>query len=177
MLEYDSVQKELPANKKDGWFTRSMSRKSILIRGKYKNDRKQGTALFLERFLHTLPQALFVSLPLFALLLLILYSRRNVYYADHGIFSIHLYCAVFLILLIYFGIDKLKTVSGWGWLAIPELLLIVSIFFYLYKAMRSFYGQGRGKTILKFIILNICSFMVVVLLVVAFLFLSLARFS
>jgi hypothetical protein len=30
--------------------------------------------------------------------------------------------------------------------------------FYLYKAMRNFYGQGRVKTIVKFILLNFIFF-------------------
>jgi len=177
VLAYDSVQKELPDSKKDGWFTRSMMRKATLLNDKYKDDKKEGMALFLEKFMHTLPQALFVSLPVFALILLMLYARRKFYYVDHGIFAIHLYCAVFLILLVYFGIDTLKVVSGWGWLNLIKVLLVLCIFFYLYKAMHKFYGQGRFKTILKFIILNIFSFFVVLLLVVAFFVLSLMRFS
>ena len=176
-MAYDSVQKELPVKKRDGWFRRSMLHKKILFNTKWKDDKKEAMALFMEKFMHTLPQALFLSLPVFALILLLLYARRKFYYADHGIFAIHLYCACFIILLLYFGIDKLKITSGWEWLEIINVLLMLSIFFYLYKAMRKFYGQGRFKTIMKFIILNFFSLIVVIILVVSFLLISLMQFS
>ena len=176
-IAYDSVQKELPANKRDGWFKRKLVNKVIIYKTKYKNDKKEAGALMVEKMLHTLPQALFVSLPVFAFILMLLYTRRKFYYADHAIFAIHLYCANFMILLLYFGIDKIKLASGWKWLSILEALLILSIFFYLYKAMSKFYLQGRAKTILKFILLNIVFYFVVVILLVTFIMLSLMQFS
>ncbi|MEP6749250.1 MAG: DUF3667 domain-containing protein [Bacteroidota bacterium] len=176
-VAYDSVQKELPARKRDGWFKRAMEHKAILLNTKWKDDRKEAMALLMERFMHTLPQALFISLPLFALVLLMLYARRDVYYVDHGIFAIHLYCATFLLLLVYFCLDKLQTGSGWGWLKAIEDLLVLGTFFYLYKAMRKFYGQGRLKTVLKFIILNILSIAIVTGLIFLLFILSLLQFS
>jgi Protein of unknown function (DUF3667) len=176
-IAYDSVQKELPANKRDGWFKRKIVNKVIIYKTKYKNDKKEAGALIVEKMLHTLPQALFVSLPVFAFILMLLYTRRKFYYADHAIFAIHFYCANFMILLLYFGIDKLKLATGWKWLSILEILLLLSIFYYLYKAMRKFYLQGRMKTILKFILLIIVFYIVVVILLVAFIMLSLMQFS
>jgi hypothetical protein len=67
--------------------------------------------------------------------------------------------------------------SGWRWLTIIKVLLVLGIFFYLYKAMRTFYGQGMGKTILKFTILNLGIFIVVTLLGILSFFLSLIQFS
>ena len=176
-IAYDSVQKELPPDKRDGWFKRGLEHKATLLNAQSGNNKKEAFALLMEKFLHTLPQALFVSLPVFALILLMLYARRKFYYVDHGIFAIHLYCANFIFLLLYFGFDKLKITSGWGWLETIKDLLVLGIFFYLYKAMRKFYGQGRGKTILKFAVLNFFSFIVVSVLVVVFFILSLAQFS
>ncbi len=97
-LAYDSVQEKLPESKRDGWFTRLMVHKTAKLNSKWKEDKKETMSLFAEKFMHTLPQALFVSLPIFALVLLMLYARRNFYYVDHGIFAIHLYCASFIIL-------------------------------------------------------------------------------
>jgi Protein of unknown function (DUF3667) len=176
-IAYDSVQKELPADKRDGWFKRGMEHKVAMLYSKSGNNKKEALVLLMEKFMHTLPQALFISLPVFALLLQMLYARRKFYYADHGIFTIHLYCAVFIILLIYFGIDKLQVLSGWAWLTILKVLLVLGIFFYLYKAMRTFYGQRRGKTILKFTLLNLSFFIVVTLLGIFSFFLSLIQFS
>lgn len=174
---YDSVQKELPASMRDGWFVRAMSHKAILYSKKWKNDKKEGIALFMEKFMHNLPQAMFVSLPAFALLLLLLYNRRKFYYADHGIFAIHLYCAVFIILLVIFAFNKLKDASGWQWLGIISTILSLGIFFYLYKAMRIFYGQPRGKTLLKFVLLVVFAGILFMALTTLFFFLSVLQFS
>jgi len=111
--------------------------------------------------MHNWPKVLFISLPLFALLLKLLYFRhKRFYYVDHGIFTVHLYIFSFLILLIFFGANALKTVTGWVWLDWLILLIVLYPFFYYYKAMRRFYAQSRGKTILKYIILFILSFFI-----------------
>jgi hypothetical protein len=172
------VQLELPENKRDGGFKKLLMHRGIFFNKKFQSDKKEAMTLFLEKFMHTLPQALFISLPIYALLLLMLYARRkNFYYVDHGIFSIHLYCATFIMLLFYFALDKLGNSTGWTWLNIPKGLIVLGIFFYLYKALRKFYQQGIMKTIAKFIILNIFSLFVVIFLVALFFFLSFLQFS
>ena len=174
---YDSVQKELPAARRDGWFIRTMNHKAIAFSKKWKNDKKEAIAVFMEKFMHNLPQAMFVSLPAFALLLLLLYSRRRFYYADHGIFAIHLFCACFIILLVTFAFDKLATGTGWQWLKLVSPVLYLFTYFYLYKAMRKFYGQGRGITFLKFLLLSMLSFMLFVTIASIIFFLSVMQFS
>ena len=174
---YDSVQQALPKKKRDDWLKRAMTRKSILLREKYGDNNKEAMALFMEKYMHTLPQALFVSLPVFALLLLLLYARRDFYYADHAIFSIHVYCASLIVLLVYFSVDKLQIAADWQWLSVVKFIIVLGILFYLYKAMRKFYKQNRVKTIFKFILLNMFSLVVVAILFAVFAVLSLIRFS
>jgi hypothetical protein len=77
---------------------------------------------------------------------------------DHGIFAVHLYIFSFLVLLVLFGINGLHTYTGWGILQWIFGLVCLYPFFYYYKAMRRFYGQGRGKTVLKYFILLLLSF-------------------
>jgi Protein of unknown function (DUF3667) len=177
LMAYDSLQKELPESKKDTWLEEVIAHKAILFNNKWKNDKKEAASLFMEKFMHSLPQALFVSLPIFALLLLILYARRNFYYVDHGIFTIHLYCAIFILLLFYFAVDKIKLSVNWGWLSIIEVFIVLGMFFYLYKAMRKFYRQRRFKTIMKFSILLFFSLIVFSLLTALFFFLSFMQFA
>ncbi len=177
VIAYDSVQKELPESNRDGWLKTLVIRKMITMNDKWKNDKREAVSLMIEKFMHTLPQVLFVSLPLFALILLMLYARRKFYYVDHGIFTIHLYCATFILLLVYFGIDRLETYTNWKLLSIPKILIGFGIFFYLYKAMRKFYRQGRFKTIIKFLVLNFFSFIVFIILATLFFLLSLAQIS
>jgi len=174
---YDSVQQALPEKKRDDWLKRAMTRKSILLREKYGDNNKEAMALFMEKYMHTLPQALFVSLPVFAFLLLLLYARRDFYYADHAIFSIHVYCASLIVLLVYFSVDKLQIAADWQWLSVVKFIIVLGILFYLYIAMRKFYKQNRVKTIFKFILLNMFSLVVVAILFAVFAVLSLIRFS
>ena len=84
-------------------------------------------------------------MPFLALILKLLYVRRDFYYVEHLIFSFHYHAFAFLITsgLILFG----KYLSGW--IAVP----IVGIFVYQFIAMRKVYEQGFFKTFIKFWVL------------------------
>ncbi len=171
--EYDSA---LAHGKDHNWLERQLVRKQIEINEKYKGNPKAALASLVNNLQHSLPQLLFVSLPLFALLLKILYSRRRqFYYTNHAIFTIHLFVFVFIVLLFIFGLNKLQTINGLHWLSYISGIMVLLIFFYNYKAMRNFYQQRRAKTILKFILLHLVNFFIVALLFVVFTFLSLFK--
>lgn len=171
--EYDSVQQAMDPSKRDGWFRRKLQYRNLELKQQYKMDPRSGMNKMMETFLHKLPVLLFVSLPLFALLLKLLYIRRkNLYYADHGIFSIYHYIFSFFLFLLVFGMDELSDKTGWelfDWLA---LLFFLSGGVYLFIAMRRFYGQGFFKTLFKFILLNIGAILALVFLFFAFLIFS-----
>ena len=165
---YDSAEKKMPAEKRDGWLKRLIKIKTIELNERYKNEKGNLFRELLSNYIHNCPKVLFISLPLFALLLKLLYIRRKqFYYVDHGIFSVHLYIFSFLILLILFGIGELRTYSGWAWLNWMIAAIILYAFIYYYKAMRRFYGQGRAKTVIKYILLFILSFIVQLTIFVA----------
>ena len=168
---YDSA---LSAGKeKDNWWVRQIIYKTIEINSKYGNDKGEFWSEIAKSILHRLPQLLFISLPLFALLLKLLYIRRKkFFYVDHAVFSIHLYIFLFISILVLFGLSKLNEWLGWGFLNILYGLLVASIFFYLYKAMRNFYDQRRAKSILKFLLLILFSFLLLVLLFMVLIFFS-----
>jgi hypothetical protein len=170
---YDSAQQLLHPVERDNWLVRQINRKGIHWKQKYSNNWQQLVRDLLDKFIHSFPYLLFVSLPLYALILKFLYFRRKqFYYADHGIFLIHLYIFTFLLLLIYFLVDKLKELVHLGvWNFLQTVLLLFGIF-YAYKAMRKFYGQGRGKTLFKFIFFNIICGIAVIILFALFLIFS-----
>lgn len=169
--EYDSLQQLAPS--KDGWVKRQLVYKTIDINTKYHNDTKAIIESFKATLLHSIPQMLFISLPLLALILQLLYRRRKeFYYVNHVIFGIHLYIFIFIALLVIFGLNKLNDQLHWGAITFLSTLISFFIFFYDYKAMRKFYGQGRGKTLLKFILFNIVFLFLVGLLFIIFVFFS-----
>jgi hypothetical protein len=170
--DYDSLLRN--GIVKHGWLKQFFIYKLIAVKEKYKNNTGGLIKVFQEHLLHSLPQMLFISLPLLALLLKLLYYRRRkeFYYVDHAIFSIHLYIYIFIALLFVFSIDKLNASLGWGVLTFIDALLYLSIFFYSYKAMRKFYGQRRGKTIAKFLLMHSVFFIVLLVLFILFVLFS-----
>ena len=171
---YDSAQARLVNSKKDNWLESAIVKKSIEINQKYKDDNyKIGKAL-MEQFQHYFSRMLYISLPLFALFLWVLYRRnKNHYFVDHLIFSIHIYCAFFIIL---FTLKILNLVSELVFHKTFDLFAAITplvLFFYLYKALRNHFGQSRAKTILKFTILNFLTVTLMGALMLAFILLSL----
>lgn len=154
---YDSV---LRSGKKDhNWLQRQFIYKEIELNEKYGNNANLVSKEYLKILLHSLPQMFFILLPLFALILKLLYIRRKeYYYVNHSIFSIHFYIFCFITMLVMFGLGKLNEQLGWGVITFIEVMLGLYIFFYLYKSMRKFYQQRRAKTVLKFLLLSILLF-------------------
>jgi hypothetical protein len=176
--EYDSLERTLPDSLKDGWLKRSLMRKIVAASEEFERDPQRFKEKFWENWLHSFPKILFWSLPFFALILNILYFRRKkqFYYVDHGIFTIHFYIATFLLLLICMLLSILTDWAGVHWLQIVTdiLITIVCIYnlIYLYKAMRGFYKQRRAKTILKYFILCWAAFFINLILFLIFTVLS-----
>ena len=167
---YDSIQKKLPADKRDNWMERKMQLRVLAAKKKYNGNIDQIKAAYLHKFKHSFPQLLFLSLPFFAFTLKVLYIRRKqFYYVNHIIFTIHLYCAVFVLLLLEFGCNSLSHSLHWAILDWIQGILIIGIFFYLYKAMRNFYQQRRFKTIVKYMLLNFAMMIIITFLTMAML--------
>ena len=168
--EYDSIQQSRPAEQRDGWLKALWNKKAIHLNEKYSKEKSFSLVNFSDAMLHRLPYLLFVSLPFFALILKLLYLRRRkeFYYADHGIFSVHHYILSFILLLFLFLWDKLEDMTGW-W--IWDWLIFINLIawpVYLYRAMKRFYKQNSAKTFLKFMLLNIIGFILLLVLLVFF---------
>ena len=167
--EYDSIQKTLPKKEQDNWIQRRGKHREIELNARYKGDQKAMWRDLLEKFVHTFPYLLFISLPLYAFYLRLLYIRRKQFqYVTHGVFLIYLYIFTFINLLVYFGLNQIHESMDWDWVGWLEAAVLLYGVWYAYKAMRKFYGQGTGKTMLKFIILNTCAFWSIILLFMGF---------
>ena len=124
--------------------------------------------LFINYFISKLPFIIFFYLPVFALFIWLLYLRRPFNYMEHLIFAFHTQ-TMFFVLYGLAILVKLVVQSNWPITGANFIFL-----FYLYKGMRYFYGQGRVKTILKFLLLNIIFF---ILAIIAAILSLLASFS
>jgi hypothetical protein len=170
--EYEAAQKKLPESKRDSWLDAVVKKKGIELNEKYEGDNLKIAKALLEEFEHNFSRMLYISLPLFAFFLWVLYRRnKNHYFVDHLIFSIHLYCAYFIIL---FAVQLVNLFTHFVFgkvFAIFSFFSLIVQFFYLYKSLRNHFNQSRKKTLLKFFILNILTvFLMAVLMIVFFMF-------
>lgn len=169
---YDSLQASLPPGERHGWLARAFTKQEIRLNEKYRSGSKAGTIL-LESFLHRLPYLLFVSLPFFALLLKLLYVRRKqFYYSDHAVFTLYHYIFSFILLLLIVGVDSLGDWTDWGVFRFLMAALIIYWPVHLWIQMKNFYRQSRGKTLGKFLLLNMAGLFVLIFLFVIFLLFS-----
>ena len=166
---YDSVQKHLPVSEKDNWVQRRFARQNLHLKEKYHNDAKAIWTAILSKFKHLFPQMLFVSLPLFALMLQLLYVRKkSFFYVNHVVYAIHLYCGTFIIILAGILMDYLAKSLGYGEQGWIGGVFTIAGFFYWYKSMRNFYEQRRAKTILKYCLVFFLSTLIMILIFTIF---------
>lgn len=171
---YDSLRKAGLVH--DKWFKRQLIYKEFEVNDKYHSNTSEALSALGNIFLHSMPQMFFILLPLFALFLKLIYLRhKELYYVDHAIFTLHTYIFSFIMMTLLVLINQADNKLSWSFLGWVNAVLVLSIFFYLYKAMRRFYKQRRGKTILKFFL--ICIFIVISMAVISlgFFFLSLFK--
>jgi hypothetical protein len=173
LAHYESAQKNLPKEKRDGWITRMFTKRGLELKQKYGSDMTQGVSLIWSDFLHKLPYILFLSLPFFALILKLLYVRRkNFYYSDHAIFTLYHYIFSFVLLMLMMGVGQLRDWTGFSGLSWLIFILFFLWIGYLLIEMKFFYRQGWFKTTVKFLLLDFLGFFLVLFLFIIFLLFS-----
>ena len=102
-----------------------------------------------EAIVHNIPRAMFVFLPLLALVMKLMYWRPRRYYVEHLLFLVHNHAFVFLALAIV-GLCKLIPVVGTH-LGLLEFAAWLYMIWYIFRAMRVYYAQSRGLTFAKYV--------------------------
>lgn len=145
--QYDSTQKLLSEAERDNWFKRKLTIRWIEIHNKYKDDDggKRFGEDFGQAFLENFSKILFYLLPIFALLLKLLYVRKDFYYSEHLVFSIYYYNFFYLAATLFLLVEYIPVVGGW-----LDAVIVIWIIIYLPIAMKRMYLQSWGKTILKY---------------------------
>lgn len=167
IAEYDSTIKTLKS--KPSWLTQKIMHKQISVQQKYGENQAPFFVELLYAIIHQFPKMLFISLPLIALLLQLLYIRhKEYYYVIHGVFVIHFYIFVFIAMLVTMAISGLSSWLNWNWLSYINDGISLIILFYLYKAMRNFYCQKRSKTIFKYLLFLFSFFWVIIFIFLVF---------
>ena len=131
--------------------------------------------LFISTLFSNLPYMMLCCIPLFALVLKILYVRRHIFYIDHLIYALHIhtfaYTGIMLIVLGTIGLNRVipGPIAGWT-IALFWIAFLVQIFL----SIRRVYGQGWFISIFKFLFGGFVYLMVLVLALAATFFLTVA---
>jgi hypothetical protein len=118
-----------------------------------------------ETYLHGLPRAIFLSLPLLAIVMKPLYLRPRRYYVEHLLFFLHNHAFLFLWFGVLTLLQLLIPVDAVSEALSPLFALYVP--YYYFRAMRRVYGDGPARTFGKFTVLSLTYLIVAIALLVA----------
>lgn len=118
-------------------------------------NQKDGGESVERAFVANIPKMIFLLVPMMAAVMLLLYWWPRRYYVEHLVLFLHNHAAIFLLLVIQ---ALLAWVAAWldwstfrGWVSV-----IITLYscWYIYRAMRVYYGQGRLLTFGKLCVIG-----------------------
>ena len=140
--ELAALDKKKGRSNLGGWFERQVKEK-IGPAG----DRGD---LFLKTLIQNLAPMVLCCIPLFALVLKILYLFKRRYYIEHLIFALHTHAFVFLSTVLIIGIGFLLALKNTALTAIACTFLGTAVLIQLLVAIRRVYRQNWFATLFKF---------------------------
>ena len=102
----------------------------------------------IRAWVENLPVAMFLLLPLFALLLKAFYPSRKWFYSEHLVFAMHNHTVAFLAFTVIALLPEGRTLAD-----TTAQALVLALPLYYFIAMRRFYGGSRRATAFKFLAL------------------------
>ena len=135
------------------WLNREIGRAQSNI-GRMKKD----PSVFKDAALGAIPSTLFILLPLFALMLKVLYVFRRRLYMEHLIVALHSHAFLCLALLAVFLLIALGEAvpAATPLTTLLKIALFVWMPVYLLLMQKRIYGQGWTMTVLKYCTLGFC---------------------
>lgn len=140
---------------------------------KEENTNEQIIEKFVYSFLNNLPKVLFLYMPVFAFILWLFHDKKKWYYFDHGIFTLHYFSFLLLLILTLFLIDKIillfepTRMLEWIHLGIKSIGSFWMIY-YFFPAHRLFYEHGFLKSFYKSNLIIGINLVILTILVVLF---------
>lgn len=130
-----------------------------------------------ERFYHTflsnLSKSLFVLMPLFAALLMLLHLRRSEsLFVDHMVVALHHHVVCFLAILLLMGLNALP---GDGWGCIPGPIIFFAPLAHLAATLQRLYRRGWMRSIAKAVLVSTVYGFIVSVALLGLLWLSLPK--
>ena len=148
----------------DAWLVQSEAARSI-AGAPTDAERAAAFVRFLRSAIGYVPSVLFVILPVFALILKVLYVRRDWHFSEHLVFGLHTHAFAFVAFIAMTLVAWAATATdqdgavnsalGWTFAALAATIPV-----YFYAAQKRVYAQGWLKTTLKAGLLAIAYFVV-----------------
>lgn len=174
LKQYDSIQ----AKDKSGFYqlARPFAKKVFALKEEG-FTKQQISAKYKETFIHTIPKALFVYLPIFAFFLWLFHNKKKWWYFDHGIFTLHYFSFLLLSTLIFIIFTRIfDAIPGYGIINLIFWLLFTALFFYtsiyFFVAHHRVYENSKRMSILKGISLFIINSVGITLMLLVLMYVS-----
>jgi hypothetical protein len=131
------IYKEMGMDEDAGAFKRRLYAQML----KFYKNREGGSVL--QAVYDTIPIAMFFLLPIFAIILKLLFYRRGGF-AFHLVFSFYFFSFLFTVFSIILGLNFIWEIPDW-----LDWTIIFSTFVYLFLAIKNFYQQGYFWSFVK----------------------------
>jgi hypothetical protein len=127
------------------------------LRAGCERNANRSTAEAMHAVRANLPRMMFVFLPLMALVMSLLYWFPRRYYVEHLVFFLHNHAALYLAMSLEILVGVLATLvpALAPLVAAGAFILCLYTPWYVYRSMRTFYGQGRLLTLLKICVVSL----------------------
>ncbi|MDP3358878.1 MAG: DUF3667 domain-containing protein [Lutibacter sp.] len=164
-IQKHSAEKE-KLGKTEYWFLKKW------LTVKEENTNKEIVTKFGKSFILNMPKVLFIYMPVFAFFLWLFHDKKRWYFYDHGIFTLHLFSFLLLMILLLFFIDKIFALSAspiFGWInLIVQSAGLIWMVFYFFPAHRRFYGESHLVSFFKSSLVYVLNLIIVTVLLILY---------
>lgn len=171
--EYDSIQKTLPESQRASGLAEYFEKH--LIKVYTENTQQEFSKKLIADIFKSIPKALFIIMPLFALIIWLFHNKQKWYYFDHGVFTLHYFSMLLLSFTILSLLEWLfslfsNSINLSSVLNFLVFMLLSWWLFYFYRSHSKMYGESKSisrikATAILFINLILISFILFILLV------------
>ncbi len=143
---YESLLKDMQLP--DTW------KNNIAYKVAFNFDKLQQTpSRYVSFLINKLPFVIFFMIPILTFFIWLIYSKKRFYFMEHMVFCYQTLTVLVLSYIVYTILKETLFTSA-SWSGTMLFLMLTGNLFYLYKAMRKFYGQSRLKTFVKYLYIN-----------------------
>lgn len=143
VTDADIEQYILKEGKQPNWLNKKMAKLSLKIQqGKVQEETMN------HKLIKNISILMFFLMPLFALLLMLLYYKKQLFYSEHLLFSVHYHTLAFIVFIVIVLLNSVLPVY-------ITPVALVTVFIYLLLSLKNVYQQGWPMTIFKTALLTV----------------------